>query len=53
MENNFIKSHGLGMLRVILIVVAIIFIVIGIDRDEQTITLVRAINICLECIGIG
>lgn len=32
---------------------AILFIVIGIVRDEHSVTLKKAINICLECIGVG
>lgn len=32
---------------------AILFIGIGIVRDEHFVTLKKAINICLECIGVG
>ena len=39
---------GIGVLAL-----AAVFIVIGITRGEALTVLVRAINICLECIGLG
>lgn len=36
-----------------LIAVAVAFIVIGITREEHLEVLRKAVNICLECIGIG
>ncbi len=36
-----------------LIVIAVIFIIIGISRAEHLEVLRKAVNICLECIGIG
>ena len=39
--------------RVSIIAAAVIFIVVGIVRQEQLAVLKKAINICLECIGIG
>lgn len=35
------------------LLMAILFIGIGIVRDEHFITLKKAVNICLECIGVG
>lgn len=39
---------GIGVLAV-----AVFLIVAGIARDEMLTVFVRAINICLECIGLG
>ncbi|WP_345788170.1 CD1871A family CXXC motif-containing protein [Desulfosporosinus acididurans] len=40
-------------IRAALIVGGILFICVGIYRGEVQIVLIKAINICLECIGIG
>jgi hypothetical protein len=39
---------GIGVLAV-----AVLLIAAGIARDEMLTVFVRAINICLECIGLG
>ena len=39
---------GIGVLAV-----AVFLIAVGIARDEMLTVFVRAINICLECIGLG
>lgn len=39
---------GIGVLAV-----AVFLIATGIARDEMLTVFVRAINICLECIGLG
>lgn len=36
-----------------LIIAGIVFIAIGIVREEHIEVLRKAVNICLECIGIG
>ena len=36
-----------------LLLLAVILVVVGFLRDEFSFVLHRAINICLECIGIG
>ena len=36
-----------------LLVLGIFFLAMGIYRDEVSIVLQKAINICLECVGIG
>lgn len=43
----------ISKIRIILILVAILFIAIGIIRGEVAIILNKAIKLCLECIGIG
>ena len=41
------------VLRVVLFAVALVFIIVGLLRGEAGAVLTRAVNICLECIGIG
>lgn len=43
------RSH----LKFIVLAVSLAFIGIGLMREEQYIVLTKAINICLECIGVG
>ena len=39
--------------RIILCAAAVGFILYGVNRGEVAIVLKKAINICLECIGLG
>ncbi len=45
--------HKLRLFQILLILAGILAIVIGIWRDEVRTVFMKAIYICLECIGIG
>ncbi len=47
------RNKGLITLQIILIGVACVMIAVGALRGEAETVLNKAINICLECIGIG
>ena len=42
-----------AVIRGLLLVTAATFILFGVSRGEADTVLTKAINICLECIGIG
>ena len=43
----------LPAMRILLCIAAAVFILIGITRGEVALVLTKAVNICLECIGLG
>ena len=47
------NPRALAALRIALLAVAAAFIVIGVRRGEAAIVLKKAVNICVECIGLG
>jgi len=47
------KRRNLLITRVSVFVTSVAFIGYGIVRDEHLVVLKKAVNICLECIGIG
>lgn len=42
-----------GLIAGAIVVVAVMMIVYGIYRGEVSIVLNKAVNVCLECIGLG
>lgn len=47
-------SKGTGkFMRWMVLCLAIVFILLGIQRGESLDVLRKAVNICMECIGIG
>lgn len=38
---------------VVLLAAAVLFLVLGVMRGEQEIVFRKAVNICMECIGLG
>ena len=47
------KKCLLWVARIIVCAAAVAFIIHGVNRGEVAIVLKKAINICLECIGLG
>ena len=41
------------LLSFLILSIAVAFIVVGILRDEVSLIFNKAINICMECVGIG
>ena len=50
MENN---NKGRRLIAGALLILAVLLIVYGIYRGEIPVVLNKAINVCLECIGLG
>lgn len=46
-------ERKLWLLRVFILVAAVLMMIVGIFNGEHHTVLQKAVNICLECIGIG
>ena len=47
------NEKRIRMIQGVLLVTAVLFICAGIFRGEFSTVFTKAVNICLECIGIG
>jgi len=47
------KRYLLWAARILICIAAVVFIIVGIQRGEISVVLKKAVNICLECIGLG
>lgn len=51
MKANALKKSNL--ITVLFLILGAVFLLWGIWREEYMIVMEKAINICLECVGIG
>jgi len=42
-----------ALIRTGILLLAAVFVLLGVMRGETAVVLQKAVNICLECIGIG
>lgn len=53
-RGGFMKTKGKRrVIQFVILLVSVLFITLGVVRDEHIEVLNKAIRICLECIGIG
>lgn len=46
-------GHRLAAVRIVIVVLAVLFLILGVGNGGMRDVLVKAINICTECIGLG
>jgi len=51
--NILYMFNKLNILRAVLLAAAVVFILLGLLRNEAGVVFMRAIHICLSCIGLG
>lgn len=47
------KGKAINIVTVLLFVLSLAMIIAGIHFDEPSIVLRKAVNVCMECVGIG
>jgi hypothetical protein len=47
------KRGGLLSIQIFILLIGILLITAGVFREEPAVVLGKAVQICLECIGIG
>ncbi|MBQ2084854.1 MAG: hypothetical protein II464_01120 [Oscillospiraceae bacterium] len=52
-ENKTKEDRRIAALRIFFLILAAVFIIIGLLNKEYITVLNKAVRICLECIGIG
>jgi hypothetical protein len=52
-ENKTKEDRRIAALRIFFLILATVFIIIGLLNKEYITVMNKAVRICLECIGIG
>ena len=52
-ERSKVTRKTKGLTAGVILVLAVAMIIYGVSRGEVSIVLNKAINVCLECIGLG
>ncbi|MBR4456229.1 MAG: thioredoxin [Solobacterium sp.] len=53
MRSPELKPQTLTIARTALVVLAVVFIIMGIANGGARDVLIKAVNICTECVGLG
>lgn len=52
-KNNSVNDKKLNILRLVLFAFAVLFVIAGVFNGSMEDMLIKAVNICTECIGLG